>query len=298
MRGVVSVPTDFLADFVVPLPPLNEQKNAVTFLDRETAKIDLLIAKQSEFLALLSEHRRALITEAVTRGLDASVPLRQCSMRGICAIPAGWKLTAIRHLVSLSTSGPRGWSDFLTEAGSRFFQSQNIGRAMEPVFESAARVMPPEGPDAQRATLAEDDIVVCITGARTSAVAHIKYLPERSYVNQHVCLLRPLQDKIMGRYLSYCLWSDVGQNQLDFSSYGLKQGLALDDIRSVVVPLPDRATQRAIVDYLDSVVVRLGGVQASALQMIEQLRERRSALITAVVTGQLDVKGDEIEQAA
>jgi type I restriction enzyme S subunit len=184
------------------------------------------------------------------------------------------------------------------DTGSLFFQSQNIGRTMEPVYGSVVRVMPPEGPDTQRASLAKDDVVVCITGARTSAVAHINALPETAYVNQHVCMLRPLIHKVLGRFLSYCLWSTVGQQQLDLASYGLKQGLALDDIRSVVIPLPDKATQQAIIDHVDSKLIRSDSLQSSATRMNSLLRERRAALITAAVTGKIDVTRPVLTEAA
>ena len=287
-----------MGDVLIPLPSVSTQRAIAIFLDRETAKIDALIAKQNEFLTQLDEHRRALVTEALTQGLDPSVPMRETGVATFPRLPANWRFGRAKHSVSFITSGPRGWSDLMSDSGDIFFQSQNIGYSMEPLFEAPKRITAPMGSDADRARLHMDDVTVCITGARTSSVAHISTLPESAYINQHVCLLRPKPSIINGRFLAYCLWSSPCQNQFSVASYGLKQGLGLQDVGDIEIPIPDILIQSRIVEFLDRRWRQIDQIKQKCIFVSEILRERRSALITAAVTGQIDVTDAALRKAA
>ena len=272
------------------LPEPVEQALIAKFLDRETAKIDDLVADQERLIALLKEKRQAVISHAVTKGLDPDLPMKDSGIRFLRAIPKHWKLASLKNFISLSTSGPRGWSDRISDEGALFFQSQNIGLRMDVKLENAKRISVPPGIEAQRAKLSVGDVVVCITGARTGAVAHVNALDAEAYVNQHVCLLRPDQDKVYSRFLAYVLISSQVQEQLGASTYGLKQGLGLEDLRSTVVPIPENAEAVSIVEYLDSITSVLDQLVEEVDRSIRLLQERRSALISAAVTGKIDVR--------
>jgi len=185
------LPTDAFQEFVFPFPTLFEQTAIADFLDRETAKIDGLIEAQRRLIDLLKEKRQAVISHAVTRGLDPTVSLKLSGVEWLGYVPVHWTISQIRHVIELSTSGPRGWSEMLGENGALFFQSRNIGRVMEIELQDAAHINPPTDADTERAELQVGDVVVCITGARTGAVAHVDHLPGKAYINQHVCLIRP-----------------------------------------------------------------------------------------------------------
>lgn len=274
----------------LPLPPYAEQTAIASFLDRETAKIDALVEAQRRLIELLKEKRQAVISHAVTKGLDAAVPMRNSGVEWLGEVPGHWRSGAVKWLVNLATSGPRGWSEMLGEDGAIFFQSQNIGRALELNLEGAQRVSPPEDAESERARLQVNDVLVCITGGRTGAVAHVDTLAEDAYINQHVCSLRARPSIIIGRFLAYALFSHGGQEQLRISSYGLKQGLALQDVKDQVVALPPIAEQEAIVIHLDKAVSTANALAADAEAAIGLLQERRSALISAAVTGKIDVR--------
>jgi type I restriction enzyme S subunit len=162
---------------------------------------------------------------------------------------------------------------------------------MDIVLSDAKRVNPPLDAEAQRAQLQTDDVVVCITGARTGAIAHVKNLLEITYINQHVCLLRPTTRAVNGRYLAYSLSSSEGQQQLGAAMYGMKQGLGLEDLRNQVVPSPSLAEQSVIVAFLDDQTARFANLIREAEAAIALLQERRIALISAAVTGKIDVRG-------
>lgn len=282
---------DNLMEFPVLVPPIGEQRAIAAFLDRETAKIDALIEAQRRLIELLKEKRQAVISNAVTKGLDPSAPMKDSGVEWLGQVPAHWEVVSIKHAIELATSGPRGWSDMLGDDGAAFFQSQNIGRAMEVLLQDAARINPPDDAEAERARLRTDDVVVCITGARTGAVAHVQSLPVDAYINQHVCLLRPRRVRAEGRYLAYCLFSTAGQEQLSLAMYGLKQGLGLEQVRSQRVTLPPLDEQRRIVERLDAGLAEFSGLITNAEAAIALLQERRAALISAAVTGKIDVRG-------
>ena len=213
-------------------------------------------------------------------------------------VPEHWGVSPVKHYIELATSGPRGWSEMISGSGALFFQSQNIGRSMDVVIEDAKCITPPDDADAERSRLQSDDVAVCITGARTGAVAHVASVSETAYVNQHVCLLRPRKANISGRFLAFLLWSSSGQQQLNISMYGLKQGLGLDQVRSLVVPCPPLSEQSAIVAYLDQQTAKFDALTAEAQRAIALLKEHRSALISAAVTGKIDVRGVVAREAA
>lgn len=274
---------------LVPTPA--EQTAIAVFLDRETGKIDALVEAQRRLIELLKEKRQAVISHAVTKGLDPTVPMKDSGVIWLGEVPAHWKVASIKHAVGLATSGPRGWSEMLGEDGATFLQSQNIGRTMDVLLKDVARINPPTDAEAARARLQPDDVLVCITGGRTGAVAHLQALSADAYINQHVCLLRPLRGQAEGRYLAYCLFSSAGQEQLSLAMYGLKQGLGLDQVRSQRVPLPPLDEQRRAIEWLDERLTELSGLMANAEAAIDLLQERRAALISAAVTGKIDVRG-------
>ena len=275
----------------VLLPPKAEQSAIAAFLDRETAKIDALVTEQEKLIARLKEKRQAVISHAVTKGLEPSIPMKDSGIEWLGEVPAHWDVVPVKRLVTVATSGPRGWSDLAGDEGAAFFQSQHIGYAMNVALDDPKRLIPPVDADAERARLQPDDVVICITGGRTGAVAHVPEDVEEAYINQHVCLLRP-QKNVSGRLLAYSLFSSVLQEQLGCASYGLKQGLGLDQVRSVIMARPPtKAEQMAIVAHLDAQTAKFDTLTAEAIRAIELLKEHRSALISAAVTGKIDVRG-------
>lgn len=281
----------------VLLPPIVEQTAIAAFLDYETAKIDALIAEQEKLIELLKEKRLAVISHAVTKGLDPNAPMKDSGVEWLGQVPGHWDVAQIKQLIRLATSGPRGWADLIADEGALFFQSQNIGYVMDVVIENSQSIIPPQNSEAMRARLLADDVVMCITGGRTGAVAHLAQDIGEAYINQHVCLLRP-NSSVCGRYLAYCLFSFGSQQQLMAAMYGLKQGLGLGQVQAVAVASPHFEEQIKIVDFLDHELTMLDGLLTESQKAITLLKERRSALISAAVTGKIDVRGYAPQQEA
>ena len=281
----------------IPLPSISEQSTIAAFLDHETDKIDALIAEQEKLIELLKEKRLAVISHAVTRGLDPTVTMKDSGVEWLGQVPEHWKVGQVKQIIKLATSGPRGWADLIVDEGALFFQSQNIGYLMDVVVENSQSITPPQNSESMRARLWADDVVVCITGGRTGAVAHIPQDIGEAYINQHVCLLRP-NSSVCGRYLAYCLFSFGSQQQLVAAMYGLKQGLGLGQVQAVAVASPHLEEQIKIVDFLDHELAMFDGLFTESQNAITLLKERRSALISAAVTGKIDVRGYAPQQEA
>lgn len=271
------------------LPPLLEQTAIATFLDRETAKIDALIAEQEKLITLLAEKRQATISYAVTKGLDPNAPMKDSGVAWLGEVPEHWEIRRLKTLSEFTTSGPRGWSERVGDEGSLFIQSGDLNDMLGIEFESAKRVLVSDDAEAQRTRIRGRDVLLCITGAKTGNVAICGFVPEDAYVNQHLCLVRP-NVEVLPKFLGVVLKSRIGQTQFELYQYGLKQGLSLENVREVFIVLPPMDEQRVLTEHLDLEAAEFSALRAEAQRGIELLKERRSALITAAVTGQIDVR--------
>lgn len=260
---------------LIPRDPV-QRDSIAAHLERETAKIDALIAKQEAAIGLLRNRREAEIARATSAGRSVRV----------------------KHVSTLITSGPRGWSDMITTDGDFFIQSGDLNHDMGLDLEAAKRIVAPNNAEASRSILRDDDAVVCITGANTGRVAHARKLLGRAYINQHLALIRPSQSCAIGRYISYALKSPSGRSYFDACQYGLKEGLSLGDVSNAPLCVPDVAEQVRIVAELDEHQELFVSASTKARQMVDLLTEHRSALITAAVTGQIEVAANIAAEAA
>ena len=147
------------------LPPPEEQTAIATFLDHETDKIDALVAEQEKLIALLQEKRQAVISHAVTKGLNPNAPMKDSGVEWLGEMPGHWEVRRIRDLSSFLTSGPRGWSERISEEGAKFIQSGDLTDELSIAFDEAKRVAVNDDAEAARTKLADGDVVVCITMA-------------------------------------------------------------------------------------------------------------------------------------
>ncbi len=276
----------------IPVPTPTEQGAIVRFLDWANGRLERAIRAKRKVIALLTEQKQAIIHRAVTRGLDPNVALKPSGIPWLGAIPAHWEVLQLRRVVSLVTSGSRGWANYYSDDGLIFLQSGNLGRSMSLKLSFIQHVSPPDGAEGVRTRVKKNDVLVCITGALTgNAVIVDQELDGPAFVNQHIALVRPKVDIVHPRFLAYLLHSEVGRAQFKTNEYGgTKQGLGLGDVKSIFLPLPPLAEQKALCDQLDSHTERFTGAIARLEREIALLREYRTRLVADVVTGKLDVR--------
>ena len=283
----------------LPLPPLHEQRAIAAFLDRETGRIDALLAEQRRLIALLAEKRRATISHAVTRGLDPNAPLKPSGIDWLGDVPAHWGVARLKDAVTFVTSGSRGWAEHYSDEGSIFLRITNLNRGTLALdLSDIQHVDVPDGTEGARTATRAGDLLFSIT-AYLGSVGVVPEGLSNAYVSQHIALARLADVRVDPRWIGYVTLSYTGQTYLGLRAYGgTKTQLALDDVRELTIPLPRLDEQRRIVAFLDANERRINDLTDTANRAIALLLERRAALISAAVTGKIDVGGEVGDLAA
>ncbi|AVC42908.1 restriction endonuclease subunit S [Achromobacter ruhlandii] len=297
--GIQNLDSQAYLDELITYPPLEEQKAIARFLDLKTAQIDGLIEKKKQLLDKLAEKRTALISHAVTKGLDLSVPMKASGVVWLGEVPSHWTIMRARYASTFVTSGSRGWAEYYSDSGSVFLRITNVSRdSVDLLLHDIQRVSPPESSEGKRTATQSGDVLVSIT-ADLGSVAVIPDGFESAYVSQHLALVRPNADRVLGRWMAYQFFSTSGQAQLTGAGYGgTKIQLGLGDVKDVWLALPPTGEQEAICAWIGAEVDKLKCQSVSIRDVILRLSEYRSALITNAVTGKIDVRGFDIPQIA
>lgn len=277
-------------DIFILFPTLETQTQIANFLDYETAKIDTLIAKQEKLIELLKEKRQAVISHAVTKGLNPNVPMKDSGVEWLGEVPEHWKIKENKYLLDFITSGSRGWAQYYADTGALFFRIANLTRdTIEPKLDSLQFVEQPQGSEGERSKIKIGDLLISIT-ADLGSVCVANSSIQNGYVSQHVALCRP-QKLCEPRWLAYYILSDTAKEQLLGSGYGgTKIQLSLEDIRELVIAVPPKKEQMQIANYIDEKLSQFEYLIKKADKLVGILKERRTALISAAVTGKIDVR--------
>jgi len=286
--GQKRVADSFVANYHFSAPTLPEQKQIAKFLDHETGKIDLLIEKQQALIALLKEKRQAVISHAVTKGLNPHAPMKDSGVEWLGEVPEGWEVASLKfyaqvidckHITAefvdsgypLASIGEvKGWHVDLSGAKctSRKFYSALIEGNREPQA---------------------SDIIY----SRNATVGEAALVPkeyEEFAMGQDVCLIR-LGESLLPEFALNVLKSGLISQQLDVSMIGSTfKRINVDDIRSFTFTLPPIEEQRDLVSKLNAITFQYDGLNDNAQMASNLLQERRTALISAAVTGKIDVR--------
>jgi type I restriction enzyme S subunit len=272
----------------IAVPPASEQRAIAAFLDRETAKIDGLIAKQTEFLTLLDEHRRALITEAVTFGITGPTPLKNTGSKVFPRISDHWRIARIKHLCSHVVDCLHTTPQYEGLVVHPCIRTADVepGRILladarlvsdEEYHQRIGRLRPLAG-----------DIVYSREGERFGIAATIPRGVDLC-LGQRMMMFR-VRKAHDSNFLMWALNSDNTLDQLRSRLFGATSPhINISDVINFEIAIPAVAEQRAISGYIYERLDSLEKAGAKSTEMIERLRERRSALITAAVTGQIEV---------
>lgn len=271
----------------VLLPPVDEQRAIADYLDRETAQIDAFIAKNKELITLLTERRIVAVDLAIGWGSASA----EATGEWLGRLPAGWSLAPLRRWIRFVTSGSRGWGQFYADEGSDVFlrigDLQRDRLELRPV--ERQRVELPQGEEGVRALTQIGDLLISIT-ADLGSVAVIDGPDSGAYVSQHVALVRLDRDRLNPRFAAYVVSSSAGKAHFEKAAYGgTKIQLSLPDVREMPIAVPSLEEQDGIVQRLDAVTAEVDAAIETARKAILLARERRAALISAAVTGKIDV---------
>lgn len=288
--GQKRVAEDFLLDYELGVPSRHDQRAIADFLDEKTAAIDALIAKKERLIDLIEEKRQAAITRAVTKGLNPDVQMKDSGVEWLGEAPAHWEVLRLKQAITYITSGSRGWAEYYSDTGSVFLRIGNLKRgSLELDLSDVQYVTPPAGSEGERTRVQEGDVLFSITAYIGSVGIAEPGLAE-SYVSQHIALVRPNLMRVDPKWLGYTFLSDPGQASLRYPVYGgTKEGLGLDDVKSLPLLIPPLSEQKRILSFLAPTEQQTGATRESLRTQIQKLLEYRQILISAAVTGQIDV---------
>lgn len=302
-KGIRERSTDFrwsdAGNVLVPVPSADEQASIVRFIEQETAKIDALIEEQQRLIELLKEKRKAVISEAVTKGLNPQAAKTNSDIGWLGDIPAHWRLSRVKRLAKIISKGttPTTVGAEFTDVGIRFLKAENItvkGVSAEPEFYISAA----SHELLSRSALIENDILVVIAGATTGKAAILPFGLTPANTNQAVSFVR-LKEPRYTQFVNWWLSIDGIQKSVLLSSVQSAQpNLSMEDLGNLAIAVPPIEEVAEICKLLEWQLVALDQPLAATESLIEILEERRSALISAAVTGKIDVRNYTPKEAA
>jgi type I restriction enzyme S subunit len=298
--AVPSINEGHVADFPLPIPPIPEQTAIAAFLDRETAKLDALVSEQQRLIELLKEKRQAVISHAVTKGLPAeaakkaglnpNAPMKPSGIEWLGDVPAHWGITPIKFVAQIGNGStpsrevPEYWTDGVYPwLNSSVVNQDAVTEAEQFVTQSALqechlpRVHPPA-------------VLVGITGqGRTRGMATLLLI--EATINQHVAYIKPRPTDVAVTFLHRVLQMAYPYLRRDSDAAGSTKGaITCEELGNFKIAVPPIPEQERIVLHVSQLYSAYGSLISESEHVIDLLQERRTALISAAVTGQIDVR--------
>ncbi len=279
-----------MKNILIPIPTKNEQTTIANFLDRETAKIDTLIGKQEQLIELLQEKRQALISHAVTKGLDPNVKMKDSGVEWLGEVPEHWKEyridwigTIIRGNTGFKKDELLDKGDFVALQYGKTYKVDEVDKAfnfyVNSEFYKYSQVVQ------------QGDTILISTSETIEDLGHSCFYNRKKLglIGGEQILLKPNNQYIFGKYLYY--YSKVFSNELRKYATGLKVfRFNIDDLKNIFISIPTKEEQQQIAEYLATQTSKIDILVEKANQAIKLLKERRTALISAAVTGKIDVR--------
>lgn len=298
-KGIRERSTDFrwadASEIFLPVPSMGEQENITAFLDHETARIDALIEEQQRLIALLKEKRQAVISHAVTKGLDPNVPMKDSGVEWLGEVPAHWEVVALSRVIK---DIEQGWSPECesTPAEDDNWGVLKAGAVNNGIYrETENKKLPEHLSPRPHLEVKAGDIIMCRASGSPELIGSAAYI-------RHTRAKLMLSDKtfriiteisIDNIFLAEQLKSRPLRLQIELSingAEGLANNLSKQSIKNLRIVLPNLFEQKAISEYIKIETQKISNLLDEAKSLTSVLLERRSALISAAVTGKIDVR--------
>ena len=293
LRKVVRA--DTFSNIEIPCPSVFEQTQIANFLDYETAKIDSLIEKQQQLIQLLKEKRQAVISHAVTKGLNPNVLMRDSGVEWLGEVPEHWNTLPLKLCVQTRKGVAFKAVDFC-DAGIRVVKASDIKQ--KTIRESETFLPNSYVNEFPKAVLHTDDLILSTVGStpdvKNSAVGQIGKVPQSlsgSLLNQNTVVFSSTEI-LDQNFLYYLVQTNSYRDHLDLNAHGTanQASLNISDMLNFMISIPELNEQVEIKNYLDKKISKLEELELKILAMSISLNERRTALISAAVTGKIDVR--------
>jgi type I restriction enzyme, S subunit len=281
---------DVIGDLRVCMPPASEITRIADRIDRETKRIDSLIAKKTRFIELLKEKRQALITHVVTKGLDPNVKMRDSGVEWIGDVPEHWGVKSIGYVLDavgdvdhfMPVSVEKGVPYLMTGDLKELVSRVNMEDCKQISHSDYAKI-------SKRIKSSKGDVIV----ARYATIGTSMYVDiDIDFLVSYSCVtIKTTPSKVSGWYLFQYLKSDAFYQGISNQTNTNTQGnVGINDLKKVKMALPSLSEQSRIIEYLNSKLKNIDSLTEKTKHSIDLLKERRSAFITAAVTGQIDLR--------
>ena len=295
-KGIRERSTDFrwreFAEQSLPVPPYKKQMEINAFLDRETTRIDGLIEKKGLFIELLKEKRSALITHAVTKGIDADVPMKESGVEWTGNIPLHWEVTRLRFVADISNSNVDK-KEYEGQVPVRLCNYTDVyyNETITPEFDFMVATASKE--ETKKFSLRMGDVIITKDSEDPLDIgipAIVECDMPSVVCGYHLSIIRA-EDPITADFIRYSFMSDTNKAHMYVRTPGITRfGLNQDTIKNILVFFPPFEERAKIVAELRRETTRIDDLVTKTERSIQLLKEKRSALITAAVTGKIDVR--------
>lgn len=288
---VDSLRKPLLNDFIVIYPDLSIQKMIVKFIDSKLSKIDSLISLKEKQIKLLEEQRQAMITEAITKGLNPNVKMKDSGVDWIGEIPEHWEVTKIKYTTYVK--GRIGWqglrSDEFIDDGPSLVTGTDFKNGKID-WQTCYHVSEERYNEAVPIQLKEDDLLITKDGT-IGKLALVKEMPERAILNSGIFVTRPLMNQYINSYLYWNLTSAPFSQYIRTMETGSTiKHLYQETFVNYSYALPPKYEQESISYYLNNETQKLETIKQSMLNQISKLKEYRQSLIHEAVTGKIPIE--------
>lgn len=292
--AVPMVSQEQVKNFKIFIPSFKEQQKIATFLDRETIKLDKLVEMKEQLIELLKEKRQAIITQAVTKGIDRNAPMKNSGIEWLGVVPNHWKVSKLGY--EYRVKARLGWkglkaSEYVDD-GYIFLSTPNI-KDHEIDFKNVNYITEARYLESPEIMLEPGDVLLAKDGSTLGIANVIRELPSPATVNSSIAVLRA-RKKAHSIYLYYFLRSNYMQHIIQRFKDGMGvPHLFQRDINKFDILVPPFEEQKRIADYLDKQTLNINNVIDKLNEQITKIKEYRQSLISAAVTGKIDVR-DEV----
>lgn len=279
-----------VGNLVLPMPEKAEQQAIASYLERETAKIDAFIADQEELIKLLEERRTATITQAVTKGLDPKALMKDSGVEWVGDVPAHWPISKIGHQYEVVLGKMLdGAKD--TPSGARMLPYVRAGNIQDAGLDlSDVNEMAYTAYEAERLNLLAKDLLV-VEGGSVGTVHYLSEAMDGWSFQKTVNRVRSLGSADT-QYLGHLIrvFRDSGVFEVICNGSTIMH-LTAEKLRALMIPVPPVEEQYSIAAFIDRETAEIDATLAEAREAIALSKERRAAVISAAVTGKIDVRG-------
>ena len=282
--------SSYIDDVPLLLPPLSEQQKIASYLDKKCSEIDEMVVLQEKIIEELKAYKQSVITEAVTKGLNPDVPMKDSGIEWIGEIPESWEVCRMKNVAEL-----------FGRIGFRGYTSEDLNKDGEGAITLSPSNMLPMGMDYSNVTylswfkyhespeikIQNGDILMVKTGSSYGKVSYVEDLPKEATINPQI--LR-IVSKINSKYLGYYMQTTFFTYQVEGSVVGgTIPTISQEKIYNFYVLLPPLSEQQSIASYLDEKCSEIDNLISIKQSKIESLKEYKKSIIYEYVTGKKEV---------